>query len=134
MNVVPNPKGIGGFQAGESGNPGGRSKSASAIQMMALRYCREAIELAAQIMREGKRDDTVRLAAIREILDRGIGKPVAAVNLDVTLNKRLDEMSVEELQEFRVKYAALTSASPTLIDVVAEREARQNELFEDEDN
>jgi hypothetical protein len=130
MTHAPNPTGVGGFQSGQSGNAGGRPRSASAIQLLALRYCREAVELAARIMREGTKDDSVRLAAIREILDRGVGKPVAAVDLSLTLAKRLEDMSPDELREFRAKYAAMTTASPMLIEnLLNEQEPEQAPLF-----
>jgi hypothetical protein len=132
-NFNRNPAGRGGFQAGRSGNPGGRGRSASAIQLLALRYCQEAVELAAHLMRQGTRDDGVRLAAIREILDRGVGKPVAAVDLSVNVDKKLADMTEEELEAFRVRYVAMTTASPMLIDQVLkepeESELEQSGLF-----
>ncbi len=132
MTGPRNPNGIGGFKPGQSGNPGGRPQSSSAIQLLALRYCREAIELLAKMMSdENKKIDPTRVAVIREILDRGVGKPVAAINLDLTLTKRLEEMSPDELLAFRERYAALVSAEPALIEHLMEGDERaeQQEIF-----
>jgi DNA-binding transcriptional MerR regulator len=100
---------------------------AGAIQLLALRYCQEAVELVARLMREGMRDDGVRLAAIREILDRGVGKPVAAVDLSVNVDKHLADMTEEELEALRARYVAMTTASPMLIDQVL-KEPEESEL------
>ena len=49
------------------------------------------------------------------------------------MNKRLDEMSVEEIQEFRAKYVALTTAAPMAIEhVLADDEPEQLPLLADE--
>jgi hypothetical protein len=54
-------------------------------------------------MQEPKKGDSVRLRACEMILDRGIGRPNQAVQLDLSLTKSLEAMSVEELTEFRTK-------------------------------
>jgi hypothetical protein len=51
------------------------------------------------------------------------------VALDVTLGKSLESMTLDELREFRAKYAAVVTASPALIDhVVASENADDPEL------
>ena len=119
---MSNPNGIGGFQVGHAPISNGRSKSANQIQLMALGRCREAIDVATRIMRAPKEGDTVRLRACELILDRGVGRPNQAVALDVTLGKSLETMTLDELREFRAKYAAVVTASPALIDHVVSSE------------
>jgi hypothetical protein len=57
MTDMANPTGIGGvrFQPGVSGNPSGRSRAQqmgmSNVQLHALKFCVEAVELIAGIMR-----------------------------------------------------------------------------------
>jgi hypothetical protein len=94
------------------------------VQLAALRYGLEAVEMAARIMRQPMEGDNVRLAAIKEILDRGVGRAAQAVSLDLSVNKPLEAMSREELIEFRNRYAAVATASPLLIDQVLEGEQR----------
>jgi hypothetical protein len=119
---MSNPNGIGGFQVGHAPISNGRPKSANQIQLMALGRCREAIDVATRIMRAPKEGDTVRLRACELILDRGVGRPNQAVALDVTLGKSLETMTLDELREFRAKYAAVVTASPALIDHVVSSE------------
>jgi hypothetical protein len=125
-----NPLGIGGPKPGEARNPSGRSreqqKGQLAVQQIALRYCEEAVDLAAKIMRTGTKDDTVRLQACREILDRGIGRAhtTAAIDIGVELfNRRLDQMSDDELREFAVRYDAVVNQVPKAIEHALDLEA-----------
>jgi hypothetical protein len=128
MNA-PNPNGIGGFAPGQSGNAGGRPRSQSAIQILALRFCREAMEGIVELGRKGTREDAIRLQAYREILDRGIGKPAQSMALDLTVSKRIDEMSEQELRDFSAKYQALMLASPLLIDTVIKQEEGEQPML-----
>jgi hypothetical protein len=120
---MSNPNGIGGFKAGQpAANPGGRPRSATTAQLFMLRYFREAAQELVRLMREGTKNDVVRLAAIKEILDRGLGKAPQAVSLDLTMGQHLRDMSPEELREFKARYVAATTMAPTLIDQVVESE------------
>jgi hypothetical protein len=73
MPHMANPTGIGGvrFQPGVSGNPSGRSRAQqmgmSSVQLHALKFCIEAVELIAGIMRSstGDKADSVRLTAAK---------------------------------------------------------------------
>jgi hypothetical protein len=123
-----NPDGAGGYAPGTSGNPNGRPKSTSAVQLYALARCREAIDVATRVMREPKDGDSVRLKAAELILDRGVGRPGQSVQLDLSLTKSIETMSVAELKEFRERYAAVVTASPTLITQVLAAEERAPEL------
>jgi hypothetical protein len=121
---MSNPNGIGGFQVGHAPVSNGRPKSISQIQLYALARCREAIDVITRAMRDPKDGDNVRLRAAELILDRGVGKPNQAVSLDLSLTKSLETMSLEELQDFRTRYAAIVSASPPLIEQVLAGEGR----------
>ena len=79
-------------------------------------------------MRAPKDGDSVRLKAAELILDRGVGRPGQSVQLDLSLTKSLETMSVAELKEFRERYAAVVTASPTLITQVLAAEERAPEL------
>lgn len=63
----------GRFIAGVSGNAGGRPKVVGLVREAAQRLCPQAIEELARLMLQSD-DDRVRVAAARELLDRGIGR------------------------------------------------------------
>jgi hypothetical protein len=51
------------------------------------------------------------------------------VALDIGLTQSLETMNIDQLAEFRRKYAAIISASPKLIDqVIADEERAEPEL------
>lgn len=79
-----NRDGSGKFKPGASGNPGGRPKGIAAL-------AREHKDKAVQVLVDGmdSKDQRVQIAAAREILDRGFGKPVT-MSADVT--DRLDDL------------------------------------------
>jgi hypothetical protein len=67
-------------------------------------------------------------------LDRGLGKAPQSVDLavDLSVNKRLNEMTTDELLEFKQKYIAITSAAPAAIEaVLADDEANDEQLAMD---
>lgn len=85
---------------------GGRQKgtpnhATQEIRALAGVYAGEAVERLADLMRHGENEAT-RLAAIRELLDRGFGRP--ALHADIksevqTTPRSVREMSDEELME-----------------------------------
>ena len=125
-----NESGIGGFRAGMSGNPGGRPRSMSTMQLEARKHAIEAIQELARLIREGE-SGAVRVAAAREILDRGFGKATAAVDIELTVNKRISELSLDELAELEMKLTmaatmpALTYDEPEQVDMLDSLEPPQ---------
>ena len=61
------------FNKGESGNPGGRPKVLAKFRDLARSHAPAAIEELARLARKA-RSEMARIAAIRELLDRGYGK------------------------------------------------------------
>jgi hypothetical protein len=61
------------FRKGESGNPGGRPKVLAEIQVLARQHAPSAIAELARLALKAK-SETARIAAIRELLDRGYGR------------------------------------------------------------
>jgi hypothetical protein len=91
-----NPTGKGGFKKGQSGNPGGRAKKAVGdLAAEARLYARLAIDTIVKICAEAKADRD-RLAAARELLDRGFGRSVQAIDL-VLMGRKITELSKDEL-------------------------------------
>jgi hypothetical protein len=128
---VSNPSGVGGFKPGHPPLSNGRPRSESAIRLLFLRDCRDAHATIVAIMNnaEGTKAEALRLQAADMILNRGLGKPNQGISMDFNLNKPLEVMSAEELQSFRVRYAAVMTASPPLLDqIISDEERAEPEL------
>ena len=61
------------FKKGESGNAGGRPKVIAELRALARAHAPDAIKELARLAVKAK-SETARVAAIRELLDRGYGK------------------------------------------------------------
>ena len=68
------------FPKGKSGNPGGRPKVLGEVQELARRYAPAAIVELARLALKA-RNETARIAAIRELLDRGYGRTRQSVEV-----------------------------------------------------
>ena len=90
-----NPSGVGGFKKGQSGNPGGlKRKDIGDLSREARRYASLAVSTLVKICRKGMERN--QLAAARELLDHGYGRPLQMVDVSL-LRKKLTELSPDEL-------------------------------------
>jgi hypothetical protein len=111
------------FRPGQSGNPGGRPKSATAIRSRALEMTPELLERWFNIATGHCADDipyNVQFAAFREICNRALGLPVA-VNADLDQMKEYDRMSSKEL-----KRTILEQFGPDLLQLQAQALVPEN--------
>ena len=76
------------FRKGQSGNPGGRPKVLGEVQELARQYAPKAIVELARLALKAK-SETARIAAIRELLDRGYGRPQQAMEVSVPADNPL---------------------------------------------
>jgi hypothetical protein len=66
------------FKKGKSGNPGGRPGGIGELRDLARKHAPDVVRELARLALKAKSEST-RVAAIRELLDRGFGKPVQAL-------------------------------------------------------
>jgi hypothetical protein len=81
------------FPKGQSGNPGGRPKVLGEVQELARQHAPSAIAELARLALKAK-NETARIAAIRELLDRGYGRPRQAVEVSAPVGDPLDPLRV----------------------------------------
>ena len=104
----PNPTGKGGFQKGKSGNPGGRPRKAIGdLSAEARRYAKMALDTLVEILQQG--EERNRLVAAKELLDRGYGRPIQAVDM-VLIGKKLTELTTDELIALNARFIAAEEA------------------------
>jgi hypothetical protein len=122
------------WKHGISGNPGGRSKELaqrqSAAKLRAAEHADEAIDYLLKTLRDEQQSTAYRLKAATELLNRGLGLPVAQVDIDVLVRKQISEMSLEELQQLEER---LVGASPPAPPLLLESPSASNEVLQTDD-
>ena len=78
---MTNPTGKGGFQRGQSGNPGGRPKLPAEMREMFRAKAPEAFEVLSRHLQSP--DAKVAIAAATQILDRAYGRPVQSIDANI---------------------------------------------------
>jgi len=78
---MTNPTGKGGFQRGQSGNPGGRSKLPADIREAFKAKAPAALEVLTRCLQSG--DVRIAMMAAQAILDRGYGKPTQSIDANI---------------------------------------------------
>jgi len=104
------------WKPGESGNPDGRPRLVTELQLKALGIAEEALGILATLMDINPSIAHIQLAAAQAVLDRGLGKSSQAIALDLNLNKRLSELSDKELIELKERYETIAKRAPKLIE------------------
>jgi hypothetical protein len=79
---MTNPTGKGGFQKGQSGNPGGRPKLPADIREAFKAKAPEALEVLSRCLQSN--DDRIAMMAAQAILDRGYGRPVQSIDANIS--------------------------------------------------
>src|ERR1700745_923007 len=79
------------FRKGQSGNPGGRPKVLAEVQELARQHAPSALTELARLALKAK-SETTRIASIRELLDRGYGRPRQAVEVSAPAGDPLQEL------------------------------------------
>ena len=81
------------FAKGTSGNPGGRPRVIAELRDLARRQAPDAIKELGRLALKAK-SETARIAAIRELLDRGYGKPTQIVAGEDTAEPPINQIEV----------------------------------------
>jgi uncharacterized protein DUF5681 len=97
------------FRKGQSGNPGGRPKVLGDVQEMARQHAPRIIVELARLALKAK-SETARIAAIRELLDRGYGRPRQAMEVSVPADNPL-QLLLDEI-DARSRIEAPVSHTP----------------------
>jgi hypothetical protein len=68
------------FRPGQSGNPGGRPKTTALLRQLAQDQAEANVRALVEIRDNKRASASARIAAIRELFDRGFGKAIQTVD------------------------------------------------------
>lgn len=97
------------FKKGQSGNPGGRPKGIFSVTRRAQEAGEEAVEFLLSVMRNAEEETKDRIAAARDILDRGFGKPKQQTELTGG-----DGVEINIVISEKIKNAVTGNTSPAI--------------------
>jgi hypothetical protein len=104
---------MGKWAKGESGNPGGRPKVLAGLRELARKHAPAAIKELVRLATKAE-SEVVRVAAIRELLDRGYGKAGELIpSYDDVLADRHTNQSGKLIIEFVEPPAEMIEADPS---------------------
>ena len=104
---------MGKWANGESGNPGGRPKVLAGLRELARKHAPAAIKELVRLATKAE-SEVVRVAAIRELLDRGYGKAGELIpSYDDVLADRHTNQSGKLIIEFVEPPAEMIEAEPS---------------------
>jgi hypothetical protein len=102
------------FSKGKSGNPGGRPKVLGELQELARQEPTVIVELAR--LAPKAKSETARVAAIRELLDRGYGKSRHSMEISAPagdpIRELLDDIDERERERERSRRSVTQSKGP----------------------
>lgn len=85
-----------GWQPGQSGNPGGKSKTEAQIATVARSHAPEMVGILMEIARSKKQSGAARVMAVQELFNRAFGKAPARVLVETDVSA----MSNAHLQSY----------------------------------
>src|SRR5712672_830424 len=104
-----NPSGKGGFVKGQVANPGGRPRRhIGDLSRESRRYAKLALDTLVRICRKGMERN--QLSAARDLLDRGYGRPIQAIDM-IAAGKKLSELTADELAAFEARLMTAAAAA-----------------------
>lgn len=80
------------FKKGQSGNPGGRPKVVAEVRELAREHTEKALKTLVEIMSDQKAHNAARVAAAKEILDRGYGRAPQSVTVKGEVEQRIIDL------------------------------------------